>query len=261
MGGWINPLRTFYSAALYRDLARRRTGTGLLYLWMLVACVWTIQALRLWFTFQQGLAADGGLRAFIDQMPAITINQGIVSADVEQPYRWSDPSDPSFVLVIDTTGATNVDDLDKGVLLTESQLHVKRSAYETRTFELREVEHFSVDSTRLMGWARPLQVVLMLATAVGMTLVIGLYRTVLALGLAGYALLLGRAFQVPLDFQAGLRCATAAMTPAILGAFVAGLLGFGAGCIWMFAWGACNLGFTTFAVLANRTGDPVSTER
>ncbi|MDD5194544.1 MAG: DUF1189 domain-containing protein [Candidatus Omnitrophica bacterium] len=76
-------------------------------------------------------------------LPVIHVDDGVVSADVKQPYQIEVEDG---VVIIDTTGAiTSLDGYDKGTLLTKHELIFKKNAAESRVYSLREIKSLTID--------------------------------------------------------------------------------------------------------------------
>ena len=71
---------SFYSRALYRDVAQNWKGAGLLYLWNVLALSWMACAFA---THSRSDALD----RIIDQVPPIRIEHGVAFVDAQQPFK------------------------------------------------------------------------------------------------------------------------------------------------------------------------------
>ncbi len=247
------PARAFASRALYRDVGQSWAGGVYLYLFGLLAFVWLLLSLRL---LAGGLAlrSDPAVLALVDQIPPITIENGVVSSPVSQPYRLHLPEEEETVWILDTTGATTGVDGDSGFLLTRDRLIIQRNRFEVREWDLSQVESFDFDGERLRGWIGPLTATLALATLVAMPLASFLYRMLVSLILAGFGAIVSKLAKIPLESGALERIAVMAMTPAIvldtlLVLFAPSRL---MNCSWWLVCGLISLAYTAFGVLANR---------
>ena len=123
--------QSFFSPSLYVDVARRWSGVGFLYLLLIVVLSWVPDLAKLQMGFRQmrGESAE----ALIRQVPAITISDGVASADVETPYFIKDPKDGKVLAIIDFTEKyTDLENTSAVLLLTRKDLITKQSGKETR---------------------------------------------------------------------------------------------------------------------------------
>src|SRR5437762_1391096 len=98
-------LAPLFSGELSRDIARRWRGIGfwfvvlqLLITWLVVLIVW-----------QRGFNrfVQNDMPKISDQIPPVTIKDGVASSPVTQPYEIKDPESGKPFVVIDTTGQIN----------------------------------------------------------------------------------------------------------------------------------------------------------
>lgn len=206
---------SFFSADLYRDVARRWRGIGFLYLMLLLAVSWLPVSIRAQVGFSKWVRQDAART--LAGFPAVTIKDGVVSIDRPEPYLWRDPESGEVILYVDTTGAF---DLPAGAnaraKLGRSSVTVQQNKYETRTHDLSQIKSFSVDANRVQGWLQAATSwigVGLFAVGFLATLLWHLFQ-ILIYGLIG--LLLATMFGARLDYPALLRLSAVAITPAIL---------------------------------------------
>ncbi len=205
---------SFYSADLYRDVARNWKGTAFGYLILLQSVVLLSAAYQIhreWVTYMD----DQGV-AIVQQMPAVVIDEGVASVEAEQPYIIQDPDTGEAVVILDTTGEiTEIGEGSARVLLTRDRFFMREDDHEPRIYELSQIDHFELDSHRLEGWrklARNGFVVVMFPFLVfGLTLL----RTVQVLFYGLLGLILARMVQARLDYPSLLSLAAVSLTPAI----------------------------------------------
>src|ERR1700674_4152768 len=91
---------SFFSKPLYRDVGKHWRGTGLLYVFVVLAIVWIPTIIK----GQLGISkwVDGDSKEITKQIPAITISKGSVSTDVATPYFIKDPKNGTDIAIIDT---------------------------------------------------------------------------------------------------------------------------------------------------------------
>lgn len=243
---------SFFSRGLYRDVARSWRGIGLAYLLLVVALLTLVIVVRM----QVGL--DGWVRRqardVADQVPTIVIRHQVVRVDAAMPCIIRDRRTGAAFAIVDTTGqVVSLDGQQARVLLTRDHLLLRKSAAETRVFDLSRIEDFTLDAARARRW---LGLFATWASPVAAPFVfVGLLcvRLVQQLVLAGIGLLVGSLARVGLDFAAHMRLAAVALTPALVLEPVLELLharppG------WGLLWSAIALGYLVWAVLANRAG-------
>lgn len=235
---------SFFSALLYRDVARHWKGTGFLYLLSLLALAW-IPAM---VDVQAGIARaiDTEADAFVSQIPAITITRGEVSTDVETPYFIRDPKTDKLWAIIDLTGEyTSLDDTEADVLLTRRQVLMKRmrgTIEETRAFDLATVESFSVTREDVQSWLE--------AAKTWLAVVFYPFAVLFSFIYALIGLLIARSLKVALDYETLLRLAVVAVTPVIILGTALSVASIRVPGLWVISF-AVAMGYLTFAIKAN----------
>lgn len=243
------PYYCFFSRALFVDVGRRwRAGTfGYLLLLLALANVPFMLELRTgWAKFLRDEAPT-----LIAQIPPITIENGRVDADVEQPHfirTWCD----DVIAIIDTTGQVrSLDGTSATFLLTESQLISKKSERETRVYDLSTIHQFYVDGPTAERWLRVFgkwQVILLYPIVV-----VGSfgYRVVQALFYSLFGLMIVRVLRSGLSYQGILRVTVVAFTPAILLKALFGIAGVSFPMSWL-VYFLVAMGYLAFGLGANR---------
>ena len=205
----------FYSKALYRDVALNWRGVNFLYLLLLLSLCWALHMMKI----QEGIAEfiDEDAPPIVKNIPAITITDGKVSVDAEEPCLITEPQEGKTLAIIDTTGeVTSLDGQEAMVLLLSDRVIVKKNDLETRIFELNEVKYFRIDSERILGWmaaARKWFVICLFPVVLIWSF---MYRIVQALIFGAIALAFAARHGVQLRYGAGVRLAVVALTPGIL---------------------------------------------
>jgi hypothetical protein len=153
-------------------------------------------------------------------IPDMTIQNGVLSSTVDQPYTIND--EPEFTVILDTTGT--VEDLDEGkigMIIGESSVIVKRRAYETREYDFSAVEEFTITKSSLKNILRVL-------------IIVGLLIGLLAYGvfLVGYfffislfGMLFQKMFKTHLRYQQLWVVCVFAYTPVIILGILLNLVG------------------------------------
>ena len=242
---------SFFSRALYRDVARSWRGIGLAYLVLLVALLTLVVAIR------TRVALDGWVRGdaqrMADQIPRLVIRHRVVEFDRPMPFTIHDSAGAALVIV-DTTGqVVSLDSLAAQVLVTADHVIYRKSAAETRVFDLSAVRDFTLDSTLAKRWLGLLSI--WAAPVVAPFVFVGflLCRLVQQLVVAAIGLLVGRLARVAFDFAASMRLAVVAMTPAlILEPALEAIRAKPPG--WGLLWPVITLAYLVWAVRANTSG-------
>ncbi len=209
------PVLAFYSRAFYREAARLWRGTGFLYLFALLAVCWIPVVGSIHSRLEA--FAERELPVYLPQIPDMKIENGVLSVDAEQPHEIRRPSDGKPVVVIDTTGTIrSLDETEAPVLVTRTHVSYRINPRETRSTAFSQDEALSITSADVERWAHAglkLLIPVLYPVFLGSSYAA---RILLALIYAGIGSLAVSKSRTPLGFQAMLRLAVVAMTPAIL---------------------------------------------
>ena len=218
------PVMSFYWADLYRDVGLNWKGTNFGYLVLLLAVCWIPMILRMHRGISNFVKEEAP--AIVEQVPAITITDGEVSADAAQPYYITAPESNDVLAVIDTTGAiTKLQDANAICLLTKTELIFRQGEHEVRTYDLSQIDSFSVDSERIMGWLRMIRKLFAPASYPFAVLISYVYRIIQALIYAVIGMLFASICRVKLSYDALLRLAVVAVTPCIIVGTIVAVIG------------------------------------
>ncbi len=147
------PVMAFFSPGFYRDVDQHWKGTGFAYLLLLLAICWVPAFIQ--FHLSVADYVENKAPALTSQIPLIRIIKGEASVDAAQPYKIIDPDSKTVLALIDTTGKTvSLEGTEAQVLLTRTDVIFKKSDVETRTFNLKDIENFTLDQQRVSGWLR-----------------------------------------------------------------------------------------------------------
>ena len=141
---------SFFSKDLYRDVGKNWQGTGLLYLFLVLALLWIPTVIKGHLGFTRWV--DNDAKGLTQQIPPITITNGHASTNVPLPYIIKDPKTGESLALIDTRDNSEAGNTSVPLVLTETKLVTNKSATETRIYDLSNVGNFSVDQTRVEGW-------------------------------------------------------------------------------------------------------------
>ena len=146
-------LAPLFSQDLARDVARNWRGIGVRLLLLILAITWLIVLTKGQMALNRGVRDE--LPKFADKIPPVTIDNGVVSSPVEQPYEIRDDNG-KLIAIIDTTGQiTSMPEENRPfLLLTRDKLFTyNESNRETRELPLKEVKHFYIDKNVVLHWA------------------------------------------------------------------------------------------------------------
>jgi len=206
---------SFFSKSLYRDVGKNWRGTGLLYLFIILALFWIPTIIK----GQLGLSAwvDGDSKEITKQIPAITITKGQVSTDVPTPHIIKDPKTGEDIAIIDTSGTyQNLDNSDAKILLTKSKLIVRKSATESQTYDISGVQSFYLDHSKMEGWLA-LSKTWFIPVLYPLALIFSfIFRAVQILIYAVVGLLFARILKANLDYKTLMRLSAIAITPVLV---------------------------------------------
>ena len=135
----------------YKEIFYQPFGITLRYLLCLVLILTVILGIRYSLLFNQ--LVNKGLEWVEESIPYIEINDGVVSADVEQPFTIEDEK---FILIIDTTDQIKEINYkyDSGILLTKNKVIVKQDRARTQEFDLSGIKKLRLDIETLNRWKK-----------------------------------------------------------------------------------------------------------
>lgn len=189
----------------------------------------------------------------LEQWPAISISDGIVSASPPGPTFIKDFATDKDFAIIDTSGTiTSLDGHEAELLLTRNQFVYKKSAAETRIYDLSNVRSFSLDRQKLQRWLElaarygppALYVVVVLWSAV--------YRLALALILGAVGLWFAKRQEVRIRYPSAVRLSMMSLCPTIILATITDETSIDSRLDWVILL-VVSLGFLWFGVGACRS--------
>jgi hypothetical protein len=187
----------------------------------------------------------------IKQVPVITISNGEVSIDNDMPYIITDPEKDDPFIIIDTTGEySSLDNTPARVLITRTELIMKKSPSETRIFDLSEIEYLKIDRQTVYGWVETFRDWFAFLIYPFLVIASYVYRIVQVLLYAAIGLIIAKNMEVELDYQSLISLAIVAGTPAII---VNALYNYG-DITMPFWWLICfmiSMGYLFFGIKAN----------
>ncbi|MCB1231756.1 MAG: DUF1189 family protein [Verrucomicrobiae bacterium] len=210
---------SFFSGALYRDVATRWRGIAFGYLLLLLLLCWIPPMVKVHRGFSGFLKNDAP--AVLSQIPEIRIVNGEASTPENRPYQITDPETGEVFFIVDTTGATTsldgAPDSVKG-LVTRTGAIIEKNEFEKRSFEFKEIQDFTLTREKIEKGAGMVKGFLVPVIAPFAIFGSYIYRIGQALfySLFGliFAAILGATGRLP--YAALLRLTVVAMTPAII---------------------------------------------
>ena len=207
---------SFFSRELYRDVRKNWTGTGFLYLLILLSLTWLPVMVKLHVELSKYIRQEAP--KYIGQVPTITIHHGEVSIDKPAPYWINNPDTSKPVLVIDPSGSiTSLEQTGAMALLTKNKfmLHQTNRA-ETRIYDLAKIDDLTIDRDIVSYWVEVFRkyfatIAYPFALAASFT-----YRVLQMLLYAAIGLLFAKMLKAELDYPTLLRLASISITPVVL---------------------------------------------
>ena len=241
---------SFFSRSLFADVGRSWGAKAFVYLLLLVALSWIpfmFGVVRGWSAFLENEAPE-----IIEQIPPITIKNGQVTADVEQPHLVKTSEPDEVFAIIDTTGQIkSLEGTSALLLLTDSQLIARKNDAETRAYDLSAVQDFYMDGPEAEKWLRLFGtwglVFLYPAAVLGSYV----YRLVQALFYSLFGLMIARGLQCKLLYGNILKVMVVALTPAIVLKTLLGMLGVSFPFSWILYF-LIAMSYLTFGLSATR---------
>jgi len=134
----INSIRDFRFYRRVKDFDLKRPVK---FVFALVCVITLVVGIRYGLDMRRGIKT--AVQWALENLPVIQIQNGLVSAEVEQPYVIEDDG---FVFIIDTTGSvTSLREYEGGLLITETQAIYKESEIRTETYNLSQLDSLRID--------------------------------------------------------------------------------------------------------------------
>lgn len=125
----------------YKEVKDFKPSRGMKYIFSLIFLITLSLSIRYSYDFKRGLNIV--LDWTKQNLPPITIQNGIVSVDAKQPYKVVAED---FTLIIDTTGEiTTLEGYSRGILLMKDKLMYKESDAKTETYSLSNIPVLKID--------------------------------------------------------------------------------------------------------------------
>jgi hypothetical protein len=209
------PFLSFFSRDFYRHISNEKSGTGFGYLFLLMAVIVVPTAIKTSSDFNAFI--NNETPRIITQVPEITITDGVASIEEPQPYTITHPDNNEPLIVIDTTGKiSSLDDTDARMLITKSSILYEKSAYETRTYDLSDIEAFVVNQALINEWAGIAQKYFLVVVYPFMLIGLFLVQVIKMLIYAAIGIIFVKLLKSSNDYSSLLRLSVIAFTPVVL---------------------------------------------
>jgi Protein of unknown function (DUF1189) len=209
------PFLSFYSKPFYQDVADHWQVAAPPFLLVLLALSWVPFMFGVYGNWSKFMATEAP--PLLEQMPVISISEGIVTAIPEGPTYVKDRTSGKVFAIIDTTGTVvSLEHDEATLLLTRTQVVVKKGAAETRTYDLSHVKRFSLDRQRLQRWLEVAAAWAPPSLYVLLVLFSGIYRFVQALIYGAVGLWFAKRRNVAIEYSAAVRLSIMSLCPTII---------------------------------------------
>jgi hypothetical protein len=218
---WSALWASFYSRALYRDVASRWNGLGLIYLLMLLAFCWLPSPVR-WSIGLREFAATNG-QAMADQLPTIAIEDGVMTASPAGRHvvrlDFEDRRvDEGSLIIDDSVDAIVADDVtaDTFILTRREAAMIRPARNERRVWALTPAVDMTVEPQDVANFFTSMAVWLPSIGYAGAVTGSFVTRFAQSLLYGAIAVAYARRRRVSLPYKAAIRLAIVAMTPVIV---------------------------------------------
>ncbi len=247
----------FFSKKFYRDVGQNWKGMGFLYLFMLLAIVWV--PLMMDSYNQTNYMIEKVMPQIVEQMPAITIKNGLLSVDAPMPLIVKYDKNPNLnIMVVDTSGRYNtLTQAKTDLLVTQKVLYVKDrdsgEVYKVTYAEHDELRNLHLTAQMIIDYVDQHKGTLLVGIFIALYFVclIGsfVYRILQALLYAVIANIFVKRKTGRQDFDFVLRITSIALTPAIILSTVAEIVGFN---VPLLAYLAISIFYIYYGIHANK---------
>lgn len=133
---------SFYSKALYRQVATTWGGKAFLYALLILLLTWVGTVIHMQHQISHNYTAYSA--KLTDQMPVMTIEQGKITTPENRPYVVKDTNDLDTLLVVDTSGQIqSLEQANTGLLITQTSI-ITKSGNETKIIQLPSGLHYTM---------------------------------------------------------------------------------------------------------------------
>ena len=210
------PIMSLFSKAFYRDVGLYWKGTGLFYLFLIMAICWIPIIYVMKQDYNRFL--DEEMPQLLKQVPEITINNGEVAIDRPEPYYIHNPENKNeLMIIIDTTGQiTSLANSDAFMLITKSQIEVKKSEYQTQTIKLDKADNITINANIITNWLESINRLFWPAIYPLLLISTFILRIILVLIYAAIGLVIASVCRAELTYAGAMRLAVMTLSPIII---------------------------------------------
>ncbi len=248
---------SFFSKDFYRDVARNWYGLSIVFLLILVL----ITGIPLLLEMNAGINqfVQQSSTQVVQQMPRVTIKNGRLSTPQNRPYLITMEADgEQEKIIIDTTGKyTSIEQTGARILVTSTQVYMKKNDNETRVYTLENVENLEFGQEDVTYWINLFAKWFMIFFAPFMLAGIFLFRFMQVLLYTVFGLLMKAVLNSKLNYGALLSLTAMSLAPVILINFILDISGSGVSLPWYVNF-LIAMGYLFFGIKSEKdvTGDP-----
>jgi len=224
------PFFAFFSRNLYRQVVTHWKGTGLAYLFILLATCWIFPSVKaqLWTTE----FIEEEVPKIVKQVPSFEINNGFASIQETQPYFIVNYETGEPIIIIDTTNTiTSLEGTPAKVLITKKEVIRRKNNLETHHHSFHEIKNFKLNQLKInlwLDWIKELSGLIIFIIGTVGEFVVRVFQVLL---FAVISLYFSSRFSSFLSFKTLLRISAIAVTPCIVGKTILDALGANIECI------------------------------
>lgn len=220
---WRALWQSFFSKVLYQEVVKQWRGFGALYLLILSALVVMPIALQIRDVFQTFITDE--LPLYLDEIPDITITDGVASTPEDHPYIINDRETREPFIVVDTTGQyTDIDQTSAPVLITDEGI-VMRNDTRIQTLSFSGFTDVVIDRALIEDFIALSNHMLVPMIYVILVFFAWSWRIMQAMLYAFLATWLAKKQGFTMRYQGFVRLSAVALTPAMIIDMLFGLLG------------------------------------
>lgn len=207
---------SFFSKRLYQDVAAHWKGCGFLYLFILSLFLSVVCSVTL-FRYMGDEPVDWA-KNFINQVPSFNIKDGKLKTEEDKTYFLKDGDSGEVIAIINPSAGYDTSDIP--VVVTGSEITIKKSEIESRTFKFAQVGDFEYKKGSLDQWIESgvsgllgvIVIFLFPFIAIGVTL----WNFLKALLFSIIGLILSAIMKTGLNYGTILRLTAIALTPTLI---------------------------------------------
>ena len=205
----------FFSGDFYQDVCEYWRGKAYTFLAVLVLLTSLPTALALQKDFKTFIS--GNASTVIAKIPDMRLDNGELTVNIEQPYLIEDDDTGELIAIIDTTGQyTSLDDTDAHILVTQKNVHIRKSNAEIRTYSMQVLGDRIINQEVLRSWVDTASAWVGVGLVPAMVVGSFLVSIIGALFFGAIGLIMAMALRVNLPYSALVSVAIMARTPPTL---------------------------------------------